>query len=90
MYRKLVRAKSFIKDYEKRRLTDQHYSKFIILVGKLLSDEKLPQEAKEHPLKGNFVGFRELHISGDLLLVYKVTDDSLYLTRIGSHSQIFG
>jgi len=90
MYRKLVRAKSFIKDYEKRRLTDQHYSKFIILVGKLLSNEQLPPEAKDHPLKGEWSDFRELHISGDLLLVYKNTPDTLYLTRIGSHSQIFG
>ena len=60
MYRKLVRAKSFLKDYEKRRLTDQHYSKFIILVGKLLSNEDLPMEAKDHLLQGNWVGFREL------------------------------
>jgi len=90
MYRKLVRAKSFIKDYEKRRLTDQHYSKFIILVGKLLSNEDLPTEAKDHSLKGNWVGFREFHISGDLLIVYKIQDESIIFTRIGSHSQIFG
>ena len=90
MYRKLVRAKSFIKDYEKRRLTDQHYSKFIILVGKLLSNEDLPTEAKDHSLKGNWIGFREFHISGDLLVVYKIKDESIIFTRIGSHSQIFG
>ncbi len=90
MYRKLVRAKSFIKDYEKRRLTDQHYSKFIILVGKLLSNEDLPTEAKDHSLKGNWIGFREFHISGDLLVVYKIQDESIIFIRIGSHSQIFG
>jgi len=90
MYRKLIRAKSFIKDYEKRRLTDQHYSKFIIFIGKLLADEELPPEAKDHQLKGNWIGYRELHISGDLLLVYKITEDTLTLVRIGSHSEIFG
>ncbi len=90
MYRKLVRAKSFIKDYEKRRLTDQHYSRFIILVGKLLSNEDLPTEAKDHSLKGNWVGFREFHISGDLLVVYKLQDESIIFTRIGTHTQIFG
>ena len=48
MYRKLIRAKSFIKDYEKRKLTDQHYSKFIVLVGKLIQNKPLPSEAKDH------------------------------------------
>jgi len=90
MYRKLIRAKSFIKDYEKRRLTDQHYSKFIILVGKLLSNELLPSEAKDHTLKGNWIGYREFHISGDVLVVYKIQEESIILVRIGSHSQIFG
>ncbi len=90
MYYTLDRTKVFLKDYSRCKISNKQYSKFIIFVGKLLSDEQLPPEAKDHPLKGDWVGFRELHISGDLLLVYKVTDDTLYLTRIGSHSQIFG
>ena len=90
MYRKLIRAKSFIKDYEKRRLTDQHYSKFIILVSKLLSNEPLPNEAKDHFLKGNWIGYREFHITGDIIIVYKIQEEYIILVRIGSHSQIFG
>lgn len=90
MYKKLDRSKTFLKDLRKTSFSNDHYSRYAVFLGKLLSDEQLPAESKDHPLKGDWVGFRELHISGDLLLVYKVTDDVLYLTRIGSHSQIFG
>lgn len=89
MYKKLDRSKTFLKDLRKIHFSNDHYSRYVVFLGKLLSDEQLPPEAKDHPLKGDFVGFRELHISGDLLLIYKVTTDTLYLTRIGSHSQIF-
>ena len=89
MYRTLVRAKSFIKDYEKRRLTDRHYSKFVVLVGKLLSSKDLPIEAKDHCLKGEWTSFREFHVSGDLLVIYKIENKVLKLVRIGTHSELF-
>jgi hypothetical protein len=44
MYRKLARAKIFIKDHAKVKWTDQHYTKFIIYIGKLLEQEVLPPE----------------------------------------------
>jgi len=85
----LVRMKSFLKDYQKRKFSDQHYSKFVVVLNKLLNDEVLSDEYKDHSLKGNWSGYRELHISGDLLLIYKKTDTQLRLVRIGSHSQLF-
>jgi mRNA interferase YafQ len=89
MYRKIKRTKLFNKDSIKAKLTDQHYSKFIIYVGKLLASEELPSEAQDHPLKGNYQGYREFHVSGDILVIYKVTEDTLYLARIGTHAQLF-
>jgi mRNA interferase YafQ len=58
-------------------------------LGLLLKEEAVPHEAKDHELKGNWQGDREFHISGDLLLIYKVENEILYLVRIGSHSQLF-
>ena len=89
MYLKLIRTKTFVKDNQKIKITDQQYSKFIIFIGKLLSEEILPEEAKDHLLKGNWVGFREFHVSGDLLVIYTIQNNALYLVRIGSHSQLF-
>ncbi len=57
----------------------------------LLSDGKaLPEKNKDHPLTGNWVGFRECHITPDWLLVYRLYDDTLILSlvRTGSHSDL--
>jgi len=49
----------------------------------------LPIEVKEHDLKGEYKGFIEFHVSGDLLVIYKIKVGSLYLSRIGAHAQFF-
>ena len=84
------RGKIFLKEYRKIKFTDKLYLKYLIYISTLLKEEPLPPEAKDHPLKGSFSDYREFHISGDLLLVYRVKDDTLQLIRIGSHSEIFG
>ncbi len=85
----LERTKTFIKDMSRIRFTDTQYSKYILYVGKLLHEESLPYEARDHHLVGNWGTFREFHISGDLLVIYKVEKGILYLVRIGTHSQLF-
>jgi len=84
------RGKIFLKEYRKIKFTDKLYLKYLVYINTLLKEEPLPIEAKDHPLKGKFSDYREFHISGDLLLVYRVKDDTLQLVRIGSHSEIFG
>ena len=85
----LERSKIFKKDIAKVKFTNEHYAKYILYLGMLLNNQKLPVEAKDHALKGNFIGFREFHVSGDLILIYQLIDDTLFLGRIGSHSQLF-
>jgi len=85
----LYRGKIFLKDYRKIKFTDKLYLKYIMFISLLLKEEPLPIEAKDHPLKGNFSEYRELHISGDLLLLYRIKEETLQLIRIGSHSIIF-
>ena len=89
MYLKLNLSKSFKKDLHKLKFSNEHYAKYVIYLGKLLSKEELPAEAKNHNLKGQWNGTKEFHISGDLLVIYMIEDDELILIRIGSHSQLF-
>lgn len=59
---------------------------------KLLADgEPLPAKYKDHNLTGNFKGCRECHITPDWLLIYEVSNGDLilYLTRTGTHSDLF-
>lgn len=57
----------------------------------LVNGKILPIKYKDHNLSGNFKGCRECHITPDWLLIYEISDDELilYLTRTGSHSDLF-
>jgi mRNA interferase YafQ len=86
---KLFRTKTFLKEYKKLSMSDQHHAKYVEYITALLKEEKLPPEALDHNLKGEYKDFREFHISGDLLIVYIAEDGYLKLIRIGTHAQIF-
>ncbi len=86
---KLFRTKIFKKDYQKLKMTDTQYTKYINFLSMLLDGKKLPLEARDHNLIGNYSGFKEFHVGDDLLVIYRIEDDILRLTRIGTHSQLF-
>ncbi len=50
----------------------------------------LPVQYKDHALKNNWKGYRDCHIFSDLVLIYKIENNILYLIRVSSHSDIFG
>jgi mRNA interferase YafQ len=87
--RVIKRHKLFLKDMAKCPLSDKHFTKLISHLATLIQGQSLPEEAKDHALIGNWASFREFHISGDVLVIYKATDAELILVRIGSHSQLF-
>ena len=89
MLLELERVKTFKKDISKLKFSNKHYAKYILYLGYLLDNKELPKEAKDHELKGRWSDYREFHISGDLLLIYRIENETLYLIRIGSHSQLF-
>ncbi|PID47357.1 MAG: type II toxin-antitoxin system mRNA interferase toxin, RelE/StbE family [Proteobacteria bacterium] len=86
---KLFRSKTFLRDYRKLQISDQCYAKYLEFLSILIKSEKLPKEARDHSLRGNYKNYREFHISGDLLIIYTIEDGYLKLIRIGTHSQLF-
>ena len=78
-----------MKDLSKVKMSNQHYSKYILFLSNLLQEKELPIEAKDHALSGKYQDTREFHISGDLLVIYLSTQTELMLIRIGTHSQLF-
>ena len=58
----------------------------------LAAGNALPKSHKDHSLSGNLKEFRECHIRGDLLLVYKIEKKRLILilANIGDHHSLFG
>lgn len=57
----------------------------------LASGQVLPEKYKDHNLTGNYYDCRECHITPDWLLIYKINNNELilYLTRTGTHSDLF-
>ncbi|WP_298607344.1 type II toxin-antitoxin system YafQ family toxin [uncultured Thiothrix sp.] len=90
MVLQLVRLKSFVKDSSKVKLTDKHFTRFVEYVYLLSQEKILPAEYLDHTLTGEWEDFREFHISGDVLVIYRVEGELVKLVRIGSHSQLFG
>jgi mRNA interferase YafQ len=85
----LLRHKSFIKDMRTVRLTDGQTAKLFLYVANLLNDIPLPPESKDHALQGEWSDFREFHLGGDMLLIYKIHETTISLIRMGSHVQLF-
>jgi mRNA interferase YafQ len=81
--------KSFTKDLNKAKLNPTNSAKLFIYISLLLNGKDLPPDAKDHSLSGKYKDTREFHISGDLLVVYRIDNGVLKLVRIGTHSQLF-
>ncbi len=87
----IQRTSQFKKDYKLaiKRGCDINKLQKVVMI--LASGETLPEEYRDHPLRGNYSGYRECHIETDWLLVYKITENVLVLTlyRTGTHSDLF-
>ena len=90
MYRIRPTAK-FQKDLKRIKKRGYDLSLLTGVLKKLAAGEPLPEKNRDHPLSGDFSGCRECHIAPDWLLIYELDGDDLilYLTRTGSHSDLF-
>jgi mRNA interferase YafQ len=59
------------------------------VVALLVEDWPLEARNRDHDLSGDWAGYRECHLKPDLLLIYRKSDDTLKLARLGSHSELF-
>jgi len=59
----------------------------------IANDEPLGPEWLDHSLRGDWNGYRECHIGGDFLLIYKLDDDGkigqIVFVRAGTHAELF-
>jgi len=90
--KKISRSKQFNKDFRNylMKMGDKHFMTLIDVVHSLVNDEALPSSYRDHDLKGKLAGYRELHLGGDLLLLYRIEGNTVYLIRLGTHAEILG
>jgi mRNA interferase YafQ len=60
------------------------------IVAHLANDLPLDDRYRDHALTGDWAGYRECHVKPDWLLIYKLAPNQLFLTRSGSHAELFG
>ena len=79
----------FEKDLKKMGKRGKALSKIKKVIRKLVNEERLEANYKDHKLVGNYKGRRECHIESDWLLIYKLIDAEVIFERTGSHSDLF-
>ena len=55
----------------------------------LLEGCALAPHYKDHPLRGDWQGYRDLNIEPDWLLIDQVVEKELRLARTGTHADLF-
>ena len=88
---KLVLSSRFKKGLKAAKKRGLDISLLESVVDNLLQGKNLDKKFKDHPLSGNWSGFRECHIQPDWLLIYLIENDILTLTLVdtGTHADLF-
>jgi mRNA interferase YafQ len=58
-------------------------------LSRLIEGSPLPREYADHPLRGNWSGWRDLHIEPDQVLIYRLEGDTGRFERTGRHTDLF-
>ncbi|MGA2370186.1 MAG: type II toxin-antitoxin system YafQ family toxin [Candidatus Korobacteraceae bacterium] len=87
--RNLISGAQFQRDVKLARKRGKNMAKLRELILLLSEGASLPPRYKDHPLRGNWLDYRDCHIEADWLLIYKILGDDIYLVRTGSHADLF-
>lgn len=84
-----ARTSAFAKDVARCKARGYDMDLLRVTMGRLIHRERLGRKQKDHSLKGEWVGYRECHLSDDWLLVYRVDGNEIMFVRTGTHTDIF-
>jgi mRNA interferase YafQ len=86
---KICRSSRFKKDYKKAKKQKKNIALLKKTITKLANNIKLEEKFRDHSLRGNWRGYRDVHLESDWILIYKKSKSELRLARLGSHSELF-
>jgi mRNA interferase YafQ len=81
----------FRRDVRRTRRRGKDLERLKAVVRLLVAEQPLPDRHCNHPLVGDWSGYRECHIEPDWLLIYKIgrQEETLTLVRTGTHADLF-
>jgi mRNA interferase YafQ len=93
--RKIIATSTFNKDLKgvnKHQRRDEIQKNLELFVNLLATGQDLPPKAKHHPMVKHspkeFRGCWDFHVLPDMVVVYRMDADSIYLLRIGKHNHL--
>ena len=87
--REIAYAKHFRQDYKRIKKRGWDIRKLEVLVDALARGGPLPRGARPHRLSGDLRHAWDVHLAGDWILIYEITDELLILRRTGTHTDLF-
>ena len=82
----IVYHKIFLKDY--KQLSPTQKEKLEKRLRLFFLDEFNPI-LNNHPLKGKYLGYRSINVTGDLRAIYKKINNTALFVTIDSHSNLY-
>jgi mRNA interferase YafQ len=79
----------FKRDVKLAKKRGKDMEKFKKLLALLIEGVPLPATYLDHPLKGEWIDFRDAHIEPDWVLIYKISGDIVRFERTGKHADVF-
>ena len=89
MMKRVHSSMAFEKDIERLIRRNKDMEKLKSVIRSLGRGEKLDQIYRDHKLTGNYYRCRDCHIESDWLLIYKYDEETLFLIRTGTNSDLF-
>ena len=86
---KTKRTNKFESDIKLLEKRHKDFAKLKTVLELLVTPTSLPPKYQDHPLRGNYVGYRECHLEPDWLLICRIQGEYLILTRTGRHNDLF-
>jgi mRNA interferase YafQ len=84
-----VHTGQFRRDIRRAQRRGKDMSKLREVLSLLIAAAPLPPRLNDHPLAGDWGGYRDCHIEPDWLLLYKIDGNDLILARTGTHADLF-
>ena len=85
----IVFTNHFKKQYQLQIKRGKKPEKMSEVIKIFINNETFPAKYKDHLMKGNKIGLRNLHVEPDWILLYKIEEHDVIFMETGTHSDLF-
>lgn len=85
----IFQTSQFKKDVKRLKKQGKDLNKLGAVLRILSENGLLDERFRDHGLSGKWYDSHDCHIEPDWVLIYRTDDDSVFLERSGSHSDLF-